>query len=184
MPAATLFAQAGNIDSLKHEIGITTNDTMLYIRLGALANAYLETKPDSSLYYSEKALDIARELKLKLDEANTLGKKGYAQQNKGNYPESLKTFLSAIEIADNPANEKNILPPHYLAMNGFSSIVTGHDFRIATLGFLHEFTGILYENVNDYERELYHLRLAKQYVEQRRDTLHMSEVYYILGRVY
>ncbi len=184
MPVATLFAQGGNIDSLKHEIEITRNDTMLYIQLGALASAYLETKPDSSLYYSEKALDIAKELKLKLDEANTLGKKGYAQQNKGNYPESLKTFLSAIEIADNPANEKNILPPHYLAMNGFSSTMTGHDFRKATLGYLHEFTGILYENVNDYERELYHLRFAKQYVEQRRDTLHMGEVYYILGRVY
>jgi len=184
MPVATLFAQGGNIDTLKHEIEKTRNDTMLYIQLGALASAYLETKPDSSLYYSEKALDIAKELKLKLDEANTLGKKGYAQQNKGNYPESLKTYLSAIEIADNPANEKNILPPHYLAMNGFSSTMTGYDFRKATLGYLHEFTGILYENVNDYERELYHLRFAKQYVEQRRDTLHMGEVYYILGRVY
>ena len=76
MPAATLLAQAGYIDSLKHEVEITRNDTMLYIQLGALASAYLETKPDSSLYYSEKALDIAKELKLKLDEAFTLGKKG------------------------------------------------------------------------------------------------------------
>jgi signal transduction histidine kinase len=184
MPAATLFAQAGSIDSLKREIEITRNDTMLYIQLGALASAYLETKPDSSLYYSEKALDIAKELKLKLDEAFTMGRKGYAQQNKGNYPESLKTFLSAIEIADNPANEKNILPPHYLALNGFSSTMTGHDFRKATLGFLHEFTGILYENVNDYQKELYHLRLTKQYVEQSKDTLRMVELYYILGRVY
>jgi len=184
MPAATLFAQAGYIDSLKHEIEITRNDTMRYIKLDALATAYLETKPDSSLYYSDKALDIARELKLKLDEAVTLGKKGYAQQNKGYYPASLKTFLSAIEIASDPGNEKNILPPHYLAMNGFSSTMTGYDFRIMTLGFLHEFTGILYENVNDYKKELYHLRLTKQYVEQRGDTLHMSEVYYIIGRVY
>ncbi len=184
MPAATLSAQGGYIDSLRHEIELTRNDTMLYVQLNVLASAYLETKPDSSLYYSEKALNIARGLKLKLDEAFTLGKKGYALQNKGSYPESLRTFLSAIEIADNPANEKNILPPRYLAMNGFSSTTTGHDFRISTLGFLHEFTGILYENVNDYERELYHLRFTKQYVEQRRDTLHMSELYYILGRVY
>jgi signal transduction histidine kinase len=184
IPAATLFAQAGYIDSLKHDIEITKNDTMLYVQLNVLASAYLETKPDSSLYYSEKALDITKELKLKLDEALALGKKGYALQNKGSYPESLRTFLSAIEIADNPANEKNILPPRYLAMNGFSSTMTGHDFRISTLGFLHEFTGILYENVNDYEKELYHLRFTKQYVEQRRDTLHMSELYYILGRVY
>ena len=184
LPAATLFAQAGYIDSLKHEIEITRNDTILYIQLDALAAAYLETKPDSSLYYSEKALRIANELNLKLDEAYTLGRKGYAQQNKGNYPESLKTFLSAIEIADNREYEKNILPPRYLSMHGLSSAMSGHDFRMSTLGFLHEFTGILYENVNDYEKELYHLHFAKQYAEQRGDTIHMAEVYYILGRVY
>jgi two-component system NtrC family sensor kinase len=184
MPGATLFAQAGFIDSLKHEIEITRNDTILYIELDALATAYLETKPDSSLYYSEKALGIARKLNLKLNEAFTLGKKAYAQQNKGNYPGSLRTFLSGIEIANDPENEKNILPPHFLAMNGYPPAITGHGFRLMTLGFLHEFTGILYENVNDYEKELYHLRFTKQYAEQRKDTVHLAELYYILGRVY
>jgi two-component system, NtrC family, sensor kinase len=184
MPAATLFAQAGFIDSLKHEIEVTRNDTILYIELDALATAYLETKPDSSLYYSEKALEIARKLNLKLNEAFTLGKKAYAQQNKGNYPGSLRTFLSGIEIANDAENEKNILPPHFLAMNGYPPATTGHGLRLMTLGFLHEFTGILYENVNDYEKELYHLRFTKQYAEQQKDTVHMAELYYILGRVY
>ncbi len=66
MPAATLFAQEGYIDSLKHEIEITTNDTMLYIQLGALATAYLETKPDSSLYYSEKAVGHSKGIEIKI----------------------------------------------------------------------------------------------------------------------
>ena len=181
--AVTLYAQA-NIDSLKHETQVATNDTILYVQLDALASAYLETKPDSSLYYSEKALEIARKLKLKLGEAITLGKKAYAQLNKGNYPESLRTFLSAIEIADNTENEKNILPSRVLVTNGFPPDARGHTLRLMTLGFLHEFTGILYENVNDYEKELYHLRFVREFVEQNKDTAHMAELYYVLGRVY
>ncbi|HEV8505488.1 MAG TPA: hypothetical protein VGQ53_08815, partial [Chitinophagaceae bacterium] len=184
MLARTPFAQAGYIDSLKHQTEITRNDTILYIQLDALATAYLETKPDSALYYVEKALAIVRRLNLKLDEAMSLGKKAYAQQNKGNYPGSLRTFLSALQIAENARNAKNIMPPRLLAMNGFPPASTGNDFRLVVLGFLHQFIGILYENVNDYEKELYHLRFTKDYVEQAKDTAHMVELYYILGRAY
>ena len=184
MSTVTLFAQSESIDSLKHEIELTSNDTTLYICLDALAGAYLETKPDSSLYYVEKALATARKLNLKMYEAFTLGKKGYAQLNKGNYPGSLRTFLSAIEIADNTRNETNIMLSRYLANNRFPAGISGHNFRLMTLGNLHEFTGILYENVNDYEKELYHLRFTKQYIEDSRDSTHMAELYYVMGRVY
>src|SRR5678815_2304692 len=85
-----------NIDSLKHEVEITNNDTMRYVLLDVLARAYQETKPDSSYYYSKKSLEVARKLKIKLAEAATLGKIGYALQNMGNYPASLKAYLSAI----------------------------------------------------------------------------------------
>jgi signal transduction histidine kinase len=92
--------------------------------------------------------------------------------------------LSAIAIANNPENEKNILPAKYLEMEGMSPKTTGFVFRMSTLGFLHQFTGVLYENANDYEKELYHLRYAKQYIEQLDDTARLGELYYILGRVY
>src|SRR5215831_18836917 len=122
---ATLFAQPDSIDGLKREIELTSDDTTLFICLDALAGAYLETKPDSSLYYVEKALATARKLNLKIYEAFTLGKKGYAQLNKGNYPGSLRSFLSAIEIADNSGNETNILLPRYLANNRFPANISG-----------------------------------------------------------
>jgi signal transduction histidine kinase len=184
MPAITCFAQAGYIDSVKHAVEETQNDTILYMQLDALAVAYWETKPDSSLYYSDKALAIARKLHLRLNEAFTLVKKGYAQQNKGDYPGSLRTYLSALEIAHNPGNDKSILSPHFLVVNGSSPRITTSNFQIATLGLLHQVIGILYENVNDYEKELYHLRLARQYDEHNKDTVRLSELYYILGRVY
>jgi hypothetical protein len=84
---------ASVIDSLKHEVEITGNDTMRYTQLTLLAQAYVETNPDSSYYYSRNALEIIRRLKINLAEAYTLGGMGYALQNLGNYPASLKTFF-------------------------------------------------------------------------------------------
>ena len=173
-----------NIDSLKHEVETTRNDTMRYVQLEALAQAYLEIKPDSSFYYSKKSLEIARKLKLKLDEARTLGRSGYALQNMGNYPASLKAYLSAIEIASNPESGKLILPPKYLQLLALNPEQTASVYRIGTLSFLHGFCGVLYENANDFEKELYHLRYSRQYSEQIKDTFNLSTLYYILGRVY
>jgi len=184
IPAAASFAQAGYIDSLKQAVEQTRNDTILYVQLDALATSYWETKPDSSLYYSEKALAIARKLKLRLNEAFTMIKKGYAQQNKGDYPGSLRTYLSALDIANNRENDKTILSPYLLVMNGLSPNTTASDFRTATLAQLHEVIAVLYENVNDYEKELYHLDFTRRYIEHSKDTLHLNEFYYILGRVY
>jgi len=175
---------ASVIDSLKHEVEITGNDTMRYTQLTLLAQAYVETNPDSSYYYSRNALEIIRRLKINLAEAYTLGGMGYALQNLGNYPASLKTFLSAIKIASDAENGKNIPPPKYLKMLGLNPEVPGPVLRIGTLGFLHQFTGILYENANDFEKELDHLRYSRQCYEEIKDTFNLSTLYYILGRVY
>jgi len=197
--AVSLSAQQGAIDSLTRMMKTEQNDTMRYVQYDLLATAYLETKLDSSLYYAGKALEIARGLKLKLSEANTLGKIGYVQQNKGNYPESLKSFLSAIQIAEDAENEKSILPSKYLVLQEFAAattaifqkqvylrngVVDASAYRKRTMGFLHQFIGILYENANDYEKELYHLRKAKHYLELVSDTFALKELYYIVGRVY
>ena len=186
----SVFAQTENIDafrnvdSLKHEVEISNNDTMRYVLLDVLARVYQETKPDSSYYYSKKSLEVARKLKIKLAEAATLGKIGYALQNMGNYPASLKAYLSAIEIAGDPESAKDVPAPKYLQLLALNPQLKGPVLRIATLSFLHGFTGILYENANDYEKELYHLRYAREYSEQIKDTSSLSTLYYILGRVY
>jgi len=183
-------AQTGNIDSLKHEVESSRNDTMRYVRLGLIAQAYQETKPDSSFYYYSKNLEIARKLKLKLEEASTLGKMGYAQQEMGNYPASLKTYLSAIGLANDPESGKIMLAPKYLQlldnpdMSTLNPYMTGSEYRIAVLALLHTLAGILYENANDYETELYYLKHARQYSEQIKDTFNLNILNYILGRVY
>src|ERR1700689_479348 len=106
--------QQPNIDSLKHAINLTENDTLKLILFTRLTDAYTEIKPDSAYYYAKALSNLSQKLNLKLNEAYGLDQMSYALLNLGDYPRSLQTFLSAFAIADDPKNEKNILPKKYL----------------------------------------------------------------------
>ena len=130
-------AQQPNIDSLRHEIEIAQNDTIKIILFSTITEAYAETKPDSSVYFAEQLLMLARKLNLKLNEADALDQMGYAFLNMGNYPRSLQTLLSALAIAEDPKSEQNILPEKYLDLKKFKNHpVTPHILRLDMLAGL------------------------------------------------
>src|SRR5688572_32774269 len=95
-------AQQPDIDSLRHEIEIAQNDTVKMVLLATITEAYKELKSDSSLYFAEQILPIARKFNFKLNEADALAQMGYALMNMGNYPRSLQTLLSALAISGDP----------------------------------------------------------------------------------
>ena len=101
-----VVAQQAFIDSFRREANITNNDTIQLILLRNIARSYSELNPDSSFFYGEKALKVARKLNLKLDEASALREMGYALLNKPNYPRSLQTLLSSMAILENPKSEQ------------------------------------------------------------------------------
>ena len=68
---------------------------------------YAEINRDSSLFYFEKELPIARKLKLRLYEADALNGMGYALHQLGNYPASLESYLEAQKIASDVSSENN-----------------------------------------------------------------------------
>src|ERR1041384_2322082 len=94
------FSQIVNLDSIKQQLSFADNDTAKMILYGKIALAYEELNPDSSYGYGQRELLLAQKLKLKEDEARTLGRLGYAYINLGNYPRSLQTLLKALEIAN------------------------------------------------------------------------------------
>ncbi len=182
--SACLSAQQSFIDSLKREVSVTKNDTMRFIQFETLAIAYGELRPETSLYYAKQALEIAQELNLKLSEAMSLTQMGYAQQNMGNYPRALQTYLSALTIAEDPQNAKNILTGKYAELEGDSPNATKDTYRLGVLGFIHELIAVLYENANVYDKELFHLKQSIGLTEQIGDSVHLAEIYYIMGRTY
>ena len=68
-----------------------------YRRLGGI---YTEANPDSAIYYTRKALQLAQESQDPIREAYAYGQMGYDLLFLGNYPEALKLTLRGVEIAN------------------------------------------------------------------------------------
>lgn len=182
IPAQT---QDISIDSLRHEIDISRNDTLLLAQFTRASVYYLNYRSDSCYYFAEKGLQLARQLDLKLDQAISLGHMSYSLMNLGNHPKSLQTLLSAFRIAEDPASEKILLPLKYMELEGFyGTDKPPHRTRIYILSWLHLILGILYENTNNYDRALSELRLSKQLAAESRNIRVLEDDYYIIGRIF
>ncbi len=155
------------------------------LHLQTLAEAYEETNPDSSYFYAEQQLSLARSLQLKLNEAYALNDMGYAQLNMGNYPKSLRFLLAALEIAEDPESERHVLPEKYLNPKDYlKRPVTAHMLRLEMLGTTHSNLAILYGNTASYEKELSHFLLARTLVEQAGNGFLLYSIDMGLGRIY
>ena len=161
----SLFAgtQQINVDSLVQEASIVQNDTIRLIRMRAIARIYAELNPDSAYYYAEKALTLARQLQLKLDEGAALHEMSYAFLNRGNYPRSLQSAFSAIAILDDPASEARVLVGKFPGDDELNyRVAAPHAQRLSELAFTNQVLGILYANSNNYEKAWHHHLLARE----------------------
>ena len=68
------------------------NDTVRMDALLKLGAYYDDVNLDSSVYYSEKGIVIAKQLKLNLSEAEMLTNMSWPLVKMGNYPRSLKVL--------------------------------------------------------------------------------------------
>ena len=88
------------IDSLRHELSIGVQDTSRVLTMTGLANAYKFYKPDSSLYYAQQALALARQIKYPKGEFQALFMMGFTLGVVGNYTRALEIELKALRIAE------------------------------------------------------------------------------------
>jgi signal transduction histidine kinase len=184
-PSFSQDIQDRYIDSLRHQISLTNNDTLQFILLGKIADVYSEINPDSALYYAEKMIPITQKLQFKLEEATALGIMGYAQINLGNYPRSLQYLLSAIEITSDPSSEKKLVPVSYPAIDEFSDRSRPpRSQRLTKLSRIYQDAGILYGNSGNYEKALYYYKTALPLAEESEDQKLVSITYNTLGRAY
>jgi hypothetical protein len=148
-------AQQSYIDSLKNEVHIQRNDTMTMILYAHLNEAYAELNPDSTILYAEKELTAAKKFNFKLEEVHALSVLGYGQMNKGNYPRALQSLLAAITLAEDRSSEKNLVPPHFPSNNEFGNKKSEPlAQRLEALSRVHHYAGILYGNMNNYEKTM------------------------------
>jgi tetratricopeptide (TPR) repeat protein len=178
-------AQQINIDSLFQESSHLKNDTLKMVYLRTISRIYAELNPDSAYYYSEKVLQLARQMNFKVDETSALREMGYALLNRSNYPRSLKTILSALAVAENPESEKVVLVGEFPGDDPICHRkASPHLQRLSEISFIHQVMGVLYANSNNYEKSKYHHLLARQYAEQSGNIPLLSIINLTLNRVY
>jgi len=95
-------------DSLITLLHHATNDTLRMDAFRRLGFYYAQINRDSSLYYGEQQLRLARKLKQKYWESIALKHIGYTYYKMEYYPTALKFLLQAKEIAEDPKIENNI----------------------------------------------------------------------------
>ena len=183
--ANRVAAQNSLVDSLVHEASITKNDTIKLILFGKLSNEFTEINPDSSYYYSEKMLSLAKRFDLQLEEVQALAAMGYDLINMGNYPRSLQTLLSAISIAEDRKSEKNILPARFPATDEFTDrSIPAHMQRLTKLSNTLQYMGILYVNSGNNNKAFDYYQNAITLAKQSNNLLVLSTTYSTLGKTY
>jgi two-component system, NtrC family, sensor kinase len=137
-------------DSIQIVLNQTSNDTLRMRLSRSLGWRYQEKNRDSSLFFHEQELALARKLNLKLWEADALDQAGWVLAQLKNYPRSLQYFLDAIKIAENPDCEKNIWLPGLFAKDKNPSTA-----RTTVLGFIYNDMSQLYRSIGNNEKELF-----------------------------
>jgi len=178
-------AQKVNVDSLVQLANRTTNDTFKIVRFRTITRIYAEPNPDSAYRYGAVCLALAQKLHLKLEEGSALQEMGYAYLNKGNYPRSLQTLLSAMAILTDAKTEQHVLVGKFPGGDEMIDYtVAPHLQRLGALAFTEQTLGILYANANNYERAMYYHTLARQAAEEAGNVPVQSIVYLTMNRIY
>src|SRR5215470_9115181 len=113
--AAPVFAQhgqgyafyriSGNYDSAQAALKTNLSDTARMAAYHELGFYLVGSKLDSSLYFFDQELILARKLRSKLWEADALDFTGFVLWRLLKYPGALQRFLTGIKIAEDPASE-------------------------------------------------------------------------------
>ena len=132
------------VDSLKTELHHTSNDTMRMFLCRCIGFHYQETNRDSSLYFHEHELMLARKLQLKIWEGDALDQAGWVLSYLKNYPLSLEYLSQGINILKNPDSEKNIW-----LITLFSKDRNAKAARLQSLGFIYNDLSQLYKSTGN-----------------------------------
>ena len=145
------------IDSLQYAWQHTSNDTLRMKISRSLGWHYQEKNRDSSLYFHQQELTLARKLKQKLWEADALDQAGWVLAQLKNYPLSLQYFLDGIKILENKNCEENIW-----GISLFSQSGNPVNARLTALAFIYNDLSVLYAGAGNLEKEFSSLSAAMQ----------------------
>jgi two-component system, NtrC family, sensor kinase len=134
--------------TLKKSIPSEKNDTIKLAAYRSLGFYYQEVKPDSSVYYHELQISLAKKLKMNLWLADGYSQMAYVLNINRNVSKTYAYHQEAMKIANDENNEKDVWRPWT-----FSNAKNGHEARIAVLAMNYMMMGNFWGSMNDKEKQ-------------------------------
>jgi two-component system, NtrC family, sensor kinase len=113
-----LSQSAEGIDSLKHQLVISKNDTSSISTIINLCSAYWGVNPDSSMKYGQMSLTWSRKINFYYGESSSLHALGVLYRILGDYPKALDITFEGLQIAENHL----LIVPTLRCLNGIGLI--------------------------------------------------------------
>ncbi|HKB45229.1 MAG TPA: tetratricopeptide repeat protein, partial [Chitinophagaceae bacterium] len=169
-------AQQSYPDSLRQALNNASVDSIRYHLNIKLSDFYEEKNFDSSLYFAEQSILIARKTNQKLAEATALNSKAYQLLSIGKYGASLKCLMEALTITENPESEKNNW--------SFSFFISPMKHRLTILSITHHMYALLMKRTQNTEQEIFHYKEEIRISEQIERQGGLQLAYMNLGNTY
>jgi|SRR5436190_1476067 len=163
-------------DSLRNALSQNINDTLRMAANRELSLYYFDLNTDSSIYYIEKDLPLARKLQLKLWEADALDLLGLISSNQGNYVKAMISFNEAFQIVENKECEKNIWNISKFTNSGIPEFA-----RLSMLGTMQSDVAGIYSTTGNYDKQLNTIQDCIKTATRINDNTLLSQAFRNLG---
>ena len=94
------LAQNIYTDSLRQRLAVSKTDTSRVLLMAELCFYYRYSNSDSSVFYGESSLTLAKQIKFFRGECQAMARLGLTMREKGNLPKSLELQFAALKIAE------------------------------------------------------------------------------------
>lgn len=182
----------------------TSADSSTIMKLIARAALYTDSDPDTSIRYSEQALDLSREKRFGVGKAQSLLNLGLAYLSKGSfeksdsilvtaYPFCKKEFMSGNhrlmifwnkDMAFLKAHKGEYEKAFMFYYNALAILQSYNIKDINLIGTLYSDIGSLWQHVNQMPLSLYYLLRAEKLVLQSGNRKQLGRVYVNLGNAF
>jgi len=166
-------------DSVRILLKHTINDTLKMSVFYELSGYYTELNKDTSLYYAELQLQLAKKLRQPLWAANACFQIAYLTFGLGNYPKALNAIEEGLTITDNEKSEKD-----NWRITTFSGDGSAYKARLFIAAALHQIFAFLYQSTDNIPKALQHFNTAIQLAEKVDNKAELSLDYMSLSGVY
>jgi len=199
-------AQQNTVDSLRQLLATTREDTSKVNLLNRLSWNFIETKPDSNLFYGNQALELSRKIHYTEGEIFALVNTSSGFTLGGNYSKALENSLEAIpyglkaleiykKLQDslNIANELINIGVAYRELNEMDSAryYFNQSLELSlklkkpdNISAIYLNLGIISLKMKQYDLGISYCRLATPYFIAANNPLFLSSIYNVLGDLF